>query len=154
MLDAAVPGKSRDAFRALWEAYENFLDGFPVLGESIRKRNVAFEDLLRERGLFARFVEQVTRLPAAGRLADLEPRIFSEDCFQRTGKKRTDEHSAYASDYEHIRSGCRPKEPLARLLNLLYVIRNNLQHGQKVLPEEWSEMRRRNLEVFCLVAPV
>lgn len=154
LLRDETPEALRDAFRTLWEAYENFLNGAPVLSENMRYRNTAFEALLRERGLLEHFVEGVLMRPEAGLLADLEPRIFSEARFQRTGERRTDEHDAYASDYERIRSGRRSKEPVARLLNLLYVIRNNLQHGQKVLPEEWPQMRQRNLEVFLLAAPV
>ena len=59
----------------------------------------------------------------------------------RTGEKRSDEHDAFASDYERFRSGRPIKEPIARLLNLLAVVRNNLQHGQKPLPNDWPEMR-------------
>lgn len=154
-LDAGQPDSLRDGFRNLWDAYENFLDGMPVLpGSTIRDRNRAFEGLLIERNLVSHFTERVLRLPEAGLLADLQPRIFHEQTFQRTGERRTDEHDAYASDCDRIRSGRRAKEPLARLLNLLAVVRNNLQHGQKILPQEWPEMRERNLEIFRVAAPV
>jgi gamma-glutamylcyclotransferase (GGCT)/AIG2-like uncharacterized protein YtfP len=154
-LQPGQPESLRDGFRNLWEAYENFLDGMPVLpGSTIRDRYKAFEGLLVQRDLVPHFVERVLRLPEAGLLADLQPRIFREQTFQRTRERRTDEHDAYASDFDRIRSGRRPKEPLARLLNLLAVVRNNLQHGQKILPDEWPEMRERNLEIFRIAAPI
>jgi gamma-glutamylcyclotransferase (GGCT)/AIG2-like uncharacterized protein YtfP len=148
------PDSLRDAFRSLWDAYENFLDGMPSLAGSVRNRNIAFEELLVERGLLAHFIERALRIPEAGLLADLQPRIFREQVFQQTGVRGTDEHNAYASDYDRIRLGRRPKEPVARLLSLFSVVRNNLQHGQKVLPEDWPRMRERNLQVFRLAAPV
>lgn len=153
-LNARTAEEIRDAFGYLWRAYENFLYGVVVPGRTMRERNAAFEALLRRRGLLGHLIERIRRLPEAGLLADLRPRIFREEKFQRTGEKGTDEHNAYASDYERIRSGRSPKEPVGRLLNLLGVIRNNLEHGQKVLPEEWPEMKRRNEKIFRLAAPV
>jgi gamma-glutamylcyclotransferase (GGCT)/AIG2-like uncharacterized protein YtfP len=153
-LAAGTPEGLREAFRTLWEAYENFLDGMALPGPTMRERNAGFETFLRERALLDHFIQRVLGLPEAGLLADLDPRIFHEETFQRTGQRRTDEHNAYASDYERIRSRRSPKEPVARLLTLLYVVRNNLQHGQKILPQEWPEMRDRNLAVFRLVAPL
>jgi gamma-glutamylcyclotransferase (GGCT)/AIG2-like uncharacterized protein YtfP len=144
-----------NAFRSLWDAYENFLDGSPSLnGPSMRERNLAFEKLLVDRGLLDHFVRGVLRLPEAGLLADLQPRIFREQTFQQQGVAKTDEHDAYSSDHERLRAGRLPKEPVARLLNLLSVVRNNLQHGQKVLPKDWPEMRDRNLQVLRLAVPV
>ncbi|MGH8544663.1 MAG: gamma-glutamylcyclotransferase [Gammaproteobacteria bacterium] len=153
-LDSNAPEDLREAFRTLWEAYENFLDGMAFPAETIRKRNVAFETMLHERGLHDHFVGRVLGLSEAGLLADLAPRICHEETFQRTGQRRAHEHKAYASDYERIRSGGKPRQPVARLLSLLYVVRNNLQHGQKILPQEWPEMRNRNLIVFRLTAPL
>jgi gamma-glutamylcyclotransferase (GGCT)/AIG2-like uncharacterized protein YtfP len=154
LLTATGANQQGDAFRYLWEAYENFLDGLPVPASTMREKNNAFEDFLVKRELAAHFIEGTFGLPEAGLLADLQPRIFHEQTFQRTGEKRTDEHDAYASDYDRLRSGLGPKKPIARLLNLLYVVRNNLQHGQKVLPNEWPAMKQRNLQIFHLVAPV
>lgn len=154
LLAAGTPEEQRDAFRTLWEAYENFLDGKPLAGSTMRERNSVFEECLRNQAIFNHFVRRILSPLEAGFLADLEPQVFNEEAFQRTGHKRVDEHRAYASDYQRIRSGRSPKEPLARLLNLLYVVRNNLQHGQKILPQDWPEMRERNLQVFRLAAPL
>lgn len=148
------PESLSDAFGCFWATYENFLDWMPLKGSTIRERSIAFEEFLMERELHTHFTERVLRLPEAGLLADLQPRVFREQVFQQTGEKKTDEHDAYASDYERIRSGRCPKKPVARLLSLLSVIRNNLQHGQKVLPTDWPEMRERNLQVFSLAAPI
>lgn len=148
------PDALRDAFRSLWGAYENYLDDSPDLGGNIRNRNRAFEDHLRSAGLHADFTQNVFGCSEAGLLADLTPRIFQEQLFQKDGQKRTDEHNAFSSDYERFRGGRPAKAPVARMLNLLAVVRNNLQHGQKVLPKDWAEMRRRNLEIFKLVAPI
>jgi gamma-glutamylcyclotransferase (GGCT)/AIG2-like uncharacterized protein YtfP len=153
-LSDGSPNALRDAFSLLWQAYENYLDDSAVPGETIRDRNANFEDDLQTAGLHAGFVQSVFSCPEAGLLADLTPCIFGEQHFQRTGQKRTDEHNAFSSDYERFRRGHQPKAPLARLLNLLAVVRNNLLHGQKVLPEDFPEMQRRNLEIFKLVAPI
>lgn len=153
-LGAGSPDALRDAFRSLWEAYENYLDDSALPGATIRDRNAAFEERLRSAGLHAHVMQNVYSCPEAGLLADLTPRIFREEQFQRTGEKRTYEHDAYSSDYERFRSGRRAKEPVARLLNLVAVVRNNLQHGQKVLPADWPQMRDRNLRIFELVAPI
>lgn len=154
-LDVGQPDSTGEGFRVFWYAYENFLDDVPLLPAStIRDRNSAFERLLIDRELVSHFSQRVLRLPEAGLLADLQPRIFHEQTFQQTGERRTDEHDAYASDYDRLRSGRSTKEPLARLLNLLAVVRNNLQHGQKILPHDWREMRERNLAIFLVAAPV
>jgi gamma-glutamylcyclotransferase (GGCT)/AIG2-like uncharacterized protein YtfP len=150
----ASPGALRDAFRSLWEAYENCLDGSGVPTGTIRVRNKTFEAALKNKGLHDHVTREVLSSPQAGLLADLEPRIFQEEVFQRTGRRRTDEHDAFASDFERFRGGRRVKEPLARLLNLLAIVRHNLQHGQKVLPQDWPAMRERNLTIFELVAPI
>lgn len=151
---AGSPDALRDAFRSLWEAYENYLDDSALPGATVRDRNASFEEHLRTAGLHEHVMWDVLSCPEAGLLADLQPRIFREEEFQRTGKKRTDEHDAFSSDYERYRSGRPTKEPVARLLNLLAMVRNNLQHGQKVLPADWPEMRRRNLKIFELAAPI
>jgi gamma-glutamylcyclotransferase (GGCT)/AIG2-like uncharacterized protein YtfP len=39
-------------------------------------------------------------------------------------------------------------------LNLLYIVRCNLDHGQKVLPDDWPEIHERNLNIFRLVVPI
>jgi gamma-glutamylcyclotransferase (GGCT)/AIG2-like uncharacterized protein YtfP len=154
LLNATEPESLRDAFRRFWDAYENFLDGTPTLEGSVRNRNDAFEELLIERGLHAHFTEGALRRPEAGLLAALQPRIFREQAFQQTGERKTNEHDAYTSDYDRIRSGRPPKQPVARLLSLLSVVRNNLQHGQEVLPQDWPEMRARNLQVLRLATPL
>ncbi len=153
-LNAGSPEGLRDAFRSFWDAYENYLDGAAVPADTIRARNAAFEARLLEAGLHAHFMQNVLSCKEAGLLADLKPRIFREEHFQHTKERRTDDHDAFSSDYERFRSGRPAKEPVARLLNLLAVVRNNLQHGQKVLPEDWREMRERNLRIFELVAPI
>lgn len=33
-------------------------------------------------------------------------------------------------------------------------MRNNIQHGQKPLPDEWEDIRRRNGQVFALTTPL
>ncbi len=148
------PDALRDAFRSLWEAYENYLDWAELPGATIRQRNAAFEASLQETGLHAHVMQSVLSCAEAGLLADLKPRIFREEMFQRTGERWTDEHDAFWSDYERFRSWRQAKEPIGRLLNLLAVVRNNLQHGQKVLPTDWPEMRERNLRIFELAAPI
>jgi gamma-glutamylcyclotransferase (GGCT)/AIG2-like uncharacterized protein YtfP len=148
------PQSLRDAFRSFWDAYENFLDAMQFAGETIRDRNEAFEAFLVDRGLLPDFTDAVLRRPEAGLLAELQPRIFREQIFQQTNQPSTHEHEAYASDYERIRGGRSPKAPIARLMTLLYVVRNNLQHGQKVISDQWPEMKERNLEVFRRAAPV
>jgi len=125
-----------------------------LAGKTMRDRNVGFESMLRARGLLEHFVQRVLRRPEAGLLADLDPRLFHEQTFKNSGSRRTDEHDAYASHYERMRSGRNPKEPVARLLTLLYVVRNNLEHGQKVLSEDFPEMTKRNLAVLNLAAPL
>lgn len=102
--------EARDAFRSLWDAYENYLDGAQVFGANLRERNSAFEADLRPSGLHAHFLRSVLSCPEAGILADLMPRIFREELFQRSGEQRTDEHDAFTSDYERFRSGRRTKE--------------------------------------------
>lgn len=153
-LDAGFQDAARDAFRSLWEAYENYLDGAQVPGATIRERNSAFEADLRRSGLHPYVMQSLLSHPEAGVLSDLMPRIFQEKLFQRTGQKRSDEHDAFASDYERFRGGRRTKEPITRLMNLLAVVRNNLQHGQKPLPADWPEMRERNLTIYRLVTPL
>ncbi len=43
---------------------------------------------------------------------------------------------------------------MTRILNLLYTVRCNSQHGQKILPEEWDDVRKRNELIFSLATPV
>ena len=139
------------SFREYW--YENYLDWcFPRLSETepFRKRFQRFEKYLQSVLVHDVFLSRLFALDEAKSLAELQPRIFRE----HTGATSTSAHETFASDYARYARGQKPKEPIARLLYLLYTVRCNDQHGQKILPEEWEEIRRRNELVFSLTVPL
>lgn len=139
------------SFREYWYAFENYLDMcFPYVGEddNFRKRLQRFEEYLQRVLVHHVFLSRTFTLDEAKSLAELQPRIFRES----TGN--TSAHEAFASDYSRHVRGQQPKEPICRLLNLLYTIRCNDQHGQKILPEEWEEIRSRDELIFSLTTPL
>lgn len=142
---------SATRFEEYWFAFENYLDHhFPhdEPDDSVRKRSQRFEDHLKQILVHELFWERLYRLPEANELAELQPRVFREI------NKDTSAHEAFASDYSRFARGQKPKEPLVRLINLLYTVRCNSQHGQKILPEEWEDIRKRNEQVFSLTVPL
>jgi len=142
---------SGSGFSNYWYAFENFLDAnFPHENEkdSVRKRLGRFEDQTRQDGTHKAFFRTVYSMKPARDLAELQPRIFREIT------RDTAAHDAFASDCSRFVQGQDPKEPLFRILNLLYTVRCNAEHGQKILPEEWDEIRTRNKLVLSLTRPV
>jgi gamma-glutamylcyclotransferase (GGCT)/AIG2-like uncharacterized protein YtfP len=141
-----------DRFDLYWHVFENYFDRhFPHSGKSdpFRKRVNRFEKHLKQILIHETFWHRLYHLPEAKELAELEPRIFRET----TGD--TSPHEAFASDYSRFVRGQKPKEPLARLINLLYTVRCNVLHGQKILPiSEWEDIRKRNEKVFSLTTPL
>jgi gamma-glutamylcyclotransferase (GGCT)/AIG2-like uncharacterized protein YtfP len=138
-------------FQGCWLAFENYLyHHFPYSGrgDSFRKRAQRFENHLKDICVHETFCRRLYRLPEAKELAELQPRIF------RQTNPNTSAHDAFASDYSRLIPGETPKEPIAGLINLLYTVRCNFQHGQKVLPHEFEDIRRRNAEVFALTTPL
>jgi gamma-glutamylcyclotransferase (GGCT)/AIG2-like uncharacterized protein YtfP len=138
-------------FNEYWYAFENYLDAIlPHTNEmdNFRKRLGRFEDQIKQDGAHETFFRTVYSLSSVRDLAELQPRIFQE----RT--RDTSAHDAFASDYSRFARGQNPREPLVRVLNLLYTVRCNAQHGQKILPDEWDEIRARNQLVFSLTTPV
>jgi gamma-glutamylcyclotransferase (GGCT)/AIG2-like uncharacterized protein YtfP len=148
-----------EAFRHLWETYENalnYLDVHHPGNDNMRNRNETFESYVVHRGIRDDFIVGTFGLPEAESLADLDPMIFQEGPFQRAGTKDASSHHAFRSDFHRFsRGGCDAcKAPLTRLLNLLYIVRCNVDHGQKSLPQDWPETRQRNLQIFKLVTPI
>ena len=140
-----------NSFIDYWHPFENYLDmDFPYSGEgdSFRKRLKRFEEYLRRDRIHDAFLRATFALDTAKYLAELEPRIFRE----KTGD--TSAHDAFASDYARYVRGQKPKEPICRLLNLLYTVRCNAGHGQKILPDEWDAIRERNELVYTLTTPL
>jgi gamma-glutamylcyclotransferase (GGCT)/AIG2-like uncharacterized protein YtfP len=138
-------------FRQYWFVFENYLDScFPHEGrdDSFRKRAHRFEKHLKEMLVHETFLRQLHSLPEARELAELKPRIFREI------NQDTSAHDAFAKDYSRFERGEKPKAPIARLINLAYTVRCNAEHGQKVLPDEWEGMRRRNEQIFSLTTPL
>jgi gamma-glutamylcyclotransferase (GGCT)/AIG2-like uncharacterized protein YtfP len=139
------------SFTEYWYAFENYLDMcFPHLSndDNFRKRLQRFEKDLKRFNIHDVFLSRIFTLNEAESLAELQPRIFRE----RNGN--TSAHEAFASDYSRHVRGQKPKELICRLLNLLYTIRCNSQHGQKILPEEWDDIRSRNELIFSLTTPI
>ena len=139
------------SFIDYWYAFENFLDlRFPHLGndDRFRKRLERFESSLLESLIYPAFVQQIFCMEQVRELAELQPRISREIGHD------TDAHKAFANDYSRRVLGQKPKNPVSRLLNLLYVVRCNEQHGQKILPEEWPEISKRNELIFSLATPI
>lgn len=138
-------------FNEYWYAFENYLDlRFPPAAEreSFLARLKRFEDYLMQVLVHETFWRRIYRSACIRDLAELQPRVFREN----TGD--TSAHDAFASDFSRFTRGQKPKEPIARVLNLLYTVRCNVQHGQKPLPDEWEEIRKRNELVFSLTIPI
>ena len=143
--------RSATHFEKYWCAFENYLDHhFPheEPDDSFRKRAERFEKHLKQIVVHETFWHQLYHLRETKELAELQPRIFREI------DRNTFAHDAFASDYSRVIRGQKPKNPVARLINLLYIVRCNSQHGQKILPDEWEDIRRRNEHVFSLTAPL
>ncbi|MFC1851834.1 gamma-glutamylcyclotransferase [candidate division CSSED10-310 bacterium] len=139
------------SFEKYWFSFENYFDHhFPIAGndDTMRKRAVRFEKHLKQIPVHETFWSRLYGLPEAKNLAELLPRIFREI------NRDTSAHDAFASDYSRFTRGQKPKKPVARLINLLYTVRCNTQHGQKILPEEWEDIRRRNEKIFALTIPL
>lgn len=142
---------SATGFEKYWFAFENYLDHHIPLdgpGDSLRKRAERFEEDLKQILVHETFWRRLYYLPEAKEVAELQPRIFREI------DGNTSAHDAFASDYSRLVRGQKLKEPVARLINLLYTVRCNSQHGQKILPDEWEDIRRRNEQVFVLTTPL
>ena len=156
--DHKNPHSLRDAARESWVIYENFLDSYdlsnPDPKNTNRKRNRLFAAFLAESSLLHYFESTLLDLPEAQRLAKLQPQIFREERFRRAGIKDTHCHEAYSSDFDRYLAGLPRRESIPRLLDLLYVVRCNHDHGQKVLPKDWPEIRKRNAQIFELVVPI
>jgi gamma-glutamylcyclotransferase (GGCT)/AIG2-like uncharacterized protein YtfP len=139
------------SFRDYWYAFENYLDmQFPHSeeGDTFVKRLRRFEKYLQSVQVHDMFLSRIFALDEAKSLAELQPQISREN------KPDTSAHVQFASDYSRYLRREKPKQPIYRLLNLLYTIRCNDQHGQKILPEEWEEIRRRNELIFSLTTPL
>jgi hypothetical protein len=149
-----------ETFRSLWEVYENFLNGAglrntaPDARNTIRERNRIFASFLTERAIDAVFIDTLFQIKETYELAQLQPRIYHEETFQLRGRKDTSAHDAFSSDFARYLSSGKCKEPIPRLLDLQYVVRCNLDHGQKVLPDEWPAMKERNESIFKLTVPI
>ena len=140
-----------NSFEGYWYAFENYLDmRIPNLrrGDSFRNRLQRLEEYLKDALVHHVFFMNIFTIDEVKSLAELQPLIFRE----RTGD--TSAHEAFASDYSRYVRGQKPKEPISRLLNLLYTVRCNTQHGQKILPEEWEKIRKRNELIFSLTTPI
>jgi len=138
-------------FEKYWFTFENYLDHFfPHSGskDSLRKRADRFEDCLKQIHVHEEFLKRLYGLPEAKRLAELQPMIFRETDQDMSA------HKAFASDYSRFARGQKPKQPVARLVNVAYTVRCNSQHGQKIFPDEWEDIRRRNEQVFALITPL
>jgi|ETN02SMinimDraft_4_1059925.scaffolds.fasta_scaffold20008_1 gamma-glutamylcyclotransferase (GGCT)/AIG2-like uncharacterized protein YtfP len=140
-----------NSFQHYWFAFENYLDHhFPhnLSDNSLRKRAHRFEEHLKEILVHEEFWSQLYRMPEAKELAELKPRIFREANQSKAA------HDAFASDYSRFINGKKSKEPVARLINLFYIVRCNLHHGGKILPDEWEDIRKRNEHVYALTTPL
>jgi gamma-glutamylcyclotransferase (GGCT)/AIG2-like uncharacterized protein YtfP len=140
------------SFRQLWYAFERCLDvHFPHEGsdDNFRRRFSRLEAHLAQTGMHEHLVSRLYSCEEARRLAELQP------CIYREKNRDTSAHKAFSSDFaRYVQGSSAPKEPIARLLNLLYIVRCNDQHGQKPLPKEWDDMRERNFLVFSLTKPL
>jgi len=138
-------------FDECWYVFENYLDrDFPHSGErdNFRARLERFENYLKQVLVHESVWRKIYRLDITKNLAELQPLIFRER------SQDTSAHKAFSSDYSRFARGQKPKQPLVRLLNLLYAVRCNVQHGQKILPDEWQEIRKRNEIIFSLTTPI
>ena len=118
------------------------------------KSHRIFASFLTKRALDAAFVDVLFQIKETYELAHLQPRIYHEETFQLQGRKGTLAHDAFSSDFARYLSSGTCKEPIPRLLDLQYVVRCNLDHGQKVLPDEWPAMKERNESIFKLTVPI
>jgi gamma-glutamylcyclotransferase (GGCT)/AIG2-like uncharacterized protein YtfP len=141
----------KETFEYFWNTFENYLDLSipPTEGRvTYRDRFKKLESNLKESYVHEIVYHRIYRSKYTRNLAELKPLIFREE----TGNSSS--HAAFTSDYLRFAQDQTPKQPVARLLNLLYDVRCNAAHGQKILPEEWEDMRKRNEIVFSLTIPV
>jgi gamma-glutamylcyclotransferase (GGCT)/AIG2-like uncharacterized protein YtfP len=143
--------KPPNTFQKYWYIIENVLDlSFPWAGQedTFRRRAERLEKSLNVLDAPGITMRRLLDVPQFNELAELTPRIHRDS----TGS--TASHDAFASDVTRIRNGRAPRAPFTRLLLVLYDVRCNEQHGQKILPDEWEAVRDRNKHVFDLVTPL
>jgi|GEM_PF-3551240 len=140
----------------LWGVLENYLchHQIHVPGRGTTRDELAvLEERISDSGLHDQLVQELFSLRETEQLANLVPRIHREETSAMGRSPDTSAHEAFSSDFDRYRTGDKCKEPLLRLAMLVFTVRCNLDHGQKVLPRDEDEMRKRNALIFKLVAP-
>jgi len=134
-----------------WYAFENVLElKFPSSSEQekFRKRVGRLEKYLTQLCIHETFWSQIYCTESTRKLAELQPLIFRE----QSGDKSA--HKAFASDFLRFKNNQNPKEPITRVLNLIYTVRCNVHHGEKPLPAEFKAVRERNELILSLTTPI